>query len=78
MTTERPKVMLPIAGKPLLRWLIDSFKKDSIIDITAVGGYRPNPIDPAGVRLVVNARYAQTDELGSLVCAIESGWRPIP
>src|SRR5271156_3915708 len=25
MTVERPKVMLPIAGKPLLRWLVDGF-----------------------------------------------------
>ena len=24
---DRPKVMLPIAGKPLLRWLVDAFKK---------------------------------------------------
>jgi len=28
LTEERPKVMLPIAGKPLLRWLIDGFKKE--------------------------------------------------
>jgi len=39
MTAERPKVMLPIAGKPLLRWLVDGFKKESINDITVVGGY---------------------------------------
>jgi phosphoenolpyruvate phosphomutase len=71
VTTDRPKVMLPIAGKPLLRWLIDSFKKESINDITVVGGYRADAIDPAGIRLVVNERYAQTDELGSLACAID-------
>src|SRR5690349_11798292 len=34
VTTDRPKVMLPIAGKPLLRWLVDSFKKENIHDIT--------------------------------------------
>jgi phosphoenolpyruvate phosphomutase len=39
ITADRPKVMLPIAGKPLLRWLIDGFKKESINDITVVGGY---------------------------------------
>jgi len=71
VTTDRPKVMLPIAGKPLLRWLVDSFKKESINDITVVGGYRADSIDPAGIRLVVNERYAQTDELASLACAIE-------
>jgi phosphoenolpyruvate phosphomutase len=72
VTTDRPKVMLPIAGKPLLRWLIDSFKKENINDITVVGGYRVDAIDPAGIRLVVNERYAQTDELASLACAIDA------
>ena len=71
VTTDRPKVMLPIAGKPLLRWLIDSFKKENVNDITVVGGYRVDAIDPAGIRLVVNERYAQTDELASLACAID-------
>jgi phosphoenolpyruvate phosphomutase len=36
-----------------------------------VGGYRVDAIDPAGIRLVVNDRYAQTDELASLACAID-------
>jgi phosphoenolpyruvate phosphomutase len=72
MTTERPKVMLPIAGKPLLRWLVDGFKKESINDITVVGGYRADAIDTAGIKLVVNERYAETGELSSLACALES------
>jgi phosphoenolpyruvate phosphomutase len=71
MTTERPKVMLPIAGKPLLRWLIDGFKKENINDITVVGGYRADAIDSAGIKLVVNERHAQTGELVSLACAID-------
>ena len=29
VTSDRPKVMLPIAGKPLLRWLMDGFKKET-------------------------------------------------
>jgi phosphoenolpyruvate phosphomutase len=71
ITTDRPKVMLPIAGKPLLRWLVDGFKKESINDITVVGGYRADAIDTAGIKLVVNERYAQTGELTSLACALE-------
>ena len=71
VTSDRPKVMLPIAGKPLLRWLIDGFKKENVNDITVVGGYRADAIDPAGIRMVVNDRYAQTDELASLACAVE-------
>jgi phosphoenolpyruvate phosphomutase len=72
LTAERPKVMLPIAGKPLLRWLIDGFKKESINDITVVGGYRVDAIDTAGIKLVVNERYAETGELSSLACAVDS------
>src|ERR1700730_11011773 len=69
MITDRPKVMLPIAGKRLLRWLIDGFKKESVNDITVVGGYRADAIDTAGVKLVVNERYAETGELASLAFA---------
>jgi phosphoenolpyruvate phosphomutase len=72
MTTNRPKVMLPIAGKPLLRWLVDSFKQEQINDITVVGGYRADAIDPSGIELVVNERYAETGELASLACAVDS------
>ncbi|SEB15828.1 phosphoenolpyruvate mutase [Paraburkholderia sartisoli] len=71
VTTDRPKVMLPIAGKPLLRWLVDAFKKQGVNDITVVGGYRADAIDTAGVKLVVNERHAQTGELASLACAID-------
>jgi len=72
ITTDRPKVMLPIAGKPLLRWLIDGFKKESINDVTVVGGYRADAIDTAGIKLVVNQRHAETGELASLVCAVDA------
>src|ERR1700683_2203289 len=72
LTADRPKVMLPVAGKPLLRWLIDGFKKQAINDITVVGGYRADAIDTAGIKLVVNERLAETGELASLACAIES------
>jgi len=72
MTQDRPKVMLPIAGKPLLRWLVDGFKKEHINDITVVGGYRADAIDTAGIKLVVNERFAETGELTSLACAVES------
>jgi phosphoenolpyruvate phosphomutase len=71
MTVDRPKVMLPIAGKPLLRWLIDSFKKEHVNDITVVGGYRVDAIDRSGIKLAVNERYAQTGELASLACAAD-------
>ena len=71
-TADKPKVMLPVAGKPLLRWLVDAFKKQSVNDITVVGGYRADAIDTAGVKLVRNERYGETNELASLACAIDT------
>jgi phosphoenolpyruvate phosphomutase len=72
ITVDRPKVMLPIAGKPLLRWLVDGFKRQNINDITVVGGYHAEAIDTADIKLKVNERYAETDELASLGCAAQS------
>ncbi|MFP6561584.1 phosphoenolpyruvate mutase [Paraburkholderia sp. B3] len=71
-TEDKPKVMLPVAGKPLLRWLVDAFKKQSVNDITVVGGYCADAIDSAGIKLVRNERYAQTNELASLACAVDA------
>jgi phosphoenolpyruvate phosphomutase len=72
VTADRPKVMLPIAGKPLLRWLVDAFKKQGVNDITVVGGYRADAIETAGIKLVVNERHAETGELASLACAVDA------
>jgi phosphoenolpyruvate phosphomutase len=52
--------------------LVDGFKKHSVNDITVVGGYRADAIDKAGIRLAVNERYQETDELASLACAVDS------
>lgn len=71
VTEDKPKVMLPVAGKPLLRWLVDGFKKQGVNDITVVGGYRADAIDTSGIKLVVNERHAQTGELASLACAAQ-------
>ena len=70
VTTDAPKVMLPIAGKPLLRWLVDAFKRQGVHDITVVGGYRADAIDTTAIKLVVNERHAETNELASLACAV--------
>ena len=71
LTEDKPKVMLPVAGKPLLRWLVDGFKKQGVNDITVVGGYRADAIDTAGIKLAINEQHAETGELASLACAID-------
>lgn len=69
LTLDRPKVMLPIAGKPLLRHVVDKFKKLQINDISVVAGYKAETIDVPGINIIHNLNYATTGELASLVTA---------
>ncbi len=72
LTHDRPKVMLPINGKPLLKRLVERCKKQQIDQITVVAGYKADRIDVGGIDLVVNDRFASTGELASLACARDS------
>ncbi len=69
LTEDRPKVMLPVAGKPLLRRLTNAFRQQGIKDIHVVGGYKAEAIDASGIKLILNPDYADTGELTSLACA---------
>jgi phosphoenolpyruvate phosphomutase len=72
LTRDRPKVMIPVAGQTVLRRLVDKFKAQGINEITVVGGYRSDAIDARGARLVLNDDWETTDELSSLLCALDS------
>jgi phosphoenolpyruvate phosphomutase len=72
LTRDRPKVMIPVAGKTVLRRLVDKFKAQGINDITVVGGYHSEAIDVQGARTVVNDAWESSDELVSLSCALEA------
>jgi phosphoenolpyruvate phosphomutase len=72
LTEDRPKVMLSIGGKPLLRRLVDEFKKQSINHITVVAGYKAEAINVANIQLRINADYDRTGELASLLCAADA------
>ena len=71
LTAERPKVMLEVAGKPLLRRLVDRFKGEGIHDIAVVAGYKAEAIDVQGVQIVASPDYERGGELTSLACARE-------
>ena len=69
LTLERPKVMLPVNGKPLLRRLVERCRKQQIDSVVVVAGYKAEQIDVGGIDIVHNPRYATTGELASLNCA---------
>jgi len=72
LTRDRPKVMIPVAGKTVLRRQVDKFKAQGINNITVVAGYRSEAIDVQGVRVVVNEDWEKSSELTSLGCALEA------
>jgi phosphoenolpyruvate phosphomutase len=72
LTRDRPKVMIPVAGKTVLRRLVDKLKSHGVNQITVVGGYRSEAIEAGGTSLVVNPDWAQGNELSSLVMALEA------
>lgn len=70
LTEDRPKVMLPVGGKPLLQRLVTSFKTHGLNDIAVVAGYKIESINVDGIELIENQAYESTGELGSLICAL--------
>jgi phosphoenolpyruvate phosphomutase len=71
VTRDRPKVMIPVAGKPVLRRQVDKFKKQGINQVTVVAGYRHEAIDVAGAEVIVNEDWASGGELTSLARALD-------
>ena len=69
LTDDRPKVMLPINGKPLLSRLVERCKRQQINRITVVAGYKADQIDRTGVEMIINDAYDKTGEVASLDCA---------
>lgn len=69
LTEDRPKVMLSISGKPLLRRLVDEFKKQAVNKINVVAGYKADTVDISGINVLINEEYESTGELYSLACA---------
>src|SRR5581483_11897429 len=71
LTEDRPKVMLPVAGEPLLVRMVKAFRKKGVQDITVVAGYKAEAIAVPGVRVVLNPDYQSSGELASLACALD-------
>ncbi len=71
LTEHRPKVMIPVAGLPVLRRQVDKFKKQGINHVAVVAGYRADAIDVQGAEIIVNEDWEKGGELQSLACARE-------
>lgn len=68
-TRSLPKGMLPFAGKPLLAWQIEAFRRAGISEIVVVTGYRAEAITFDRVIFRHNPLYASTNMVESLMTA---------
>ena len=68
-TLDKPKCLVPLAGRPLLAWQVDALSRAGIRDITVVTGYRADRIALPGIATVHNRRFHDTNMVASLMCA---------
>ena len=69
LTDNIPKCMVPLEGKPLVKYQIETAREVGLIDIHVIGGYRHDVIDFDGITKHVNEAYASTNMVSSLFCA---------
>jgi phosphoenolpyruvate phosphomutase len=69
LTKDKPKCMVPIAGKPLLGHIFDAFRSANLRDLVVVRGFAKDAVNIQGATYVDNDQFATTGELASLATA---------
>ncbi|WP_165072024.1 phosphocholine cytidylyltransferase family protein [Desulfovibrio sp. ZJ200] len=76
LTARKPKCLVEIAGKPLLRWQCEALRGAGAARILVVRGYLSHSLTPEAAGLeagsfetVENPRWEQSNMLSSLLCA---------
>jgi phosphoenolpyruvate phosphomutase len=69
LVKDRPKSMVPIAGKPILDHILDAYRSANVRDLVVVRGFAKDKVDVHGASFVDNDAYATTSELASLAMA---------
>ena len=69
LTKDRPKCMLELGGKTILKRQIECLEKCGVKDIVVVRGYKKRKINYPGIRYVSNPNFKENNALGSLMAA---------
>jgi choline kinase len=51
MTADRPKCLIPIAGRTVLEWQIDAMAKSGVEEVVVITGFRADAVDAVVARL---------------------------
>lgn len=68
-TDDRPKCMVPVAGKPILQRQVDALRAHGVDDVIVVRGYLGDRITVDGLRFYENPRFRENNILASLMYA---------
>jgi choline kinase len=71
LTADRPKVMVPFKGRPILEWQIQAARESGASRIVVVAGYHEESVVSPEVVKVLNPKFATTNMVESLWCAQE-------
>jgi len=71
LTNDRPKCMVELNGKPLIKHQLDLFEQLNIKDINVITGYLEEKIDFKGVKKYFNPKFDSTNMVSTLFCASE-------
>lgn len=66
LTADAPLAALDINGASLLERQMTALRQCGVTDITVIGGFRAEALPGTDARVVVNAEWASTGEMGSL------------
>jgi choline kinase len=69
LTSEIPKCMVELGGRPLLEWQASALKEAGADEIALVTGYQAGKLPAAGYSRFHNERWQQTNMVMSLACA---------
>lgn len=70
LTDDRPKCLVPLAGRPLLSWQLDAFRKAGVADVTVVRGYRKERL-AGNFHTLDNPDWERTNMVSTLLRADE-------
>ena len=71
LTDDSPKALVPLHGRGLLEWQLQTLRNAGLRKIVVVGGYLADSLRLPGVELVTNTRFAETNMVRSLLEAKE-------
>lgn len=72
LTDDRPKGLVPVAGKAMVAWQLDALSAAGIESLAVVTGYRHNDFGRFQIETIHNPRWAETNMVASMQCALDA------